>query len=79
MALAGLSACSPVKVVHDKDYFAGHDAERTATITACQKSPGEEARDPNCVNAISVQADVDRKKAWDIKSPASRVSDPGIL
>ena len=79
MALAGLSACSPAKVVHDKDYFAGHDAERTATITACQKNPGGEAGDPNCVNAISVQADVDRKKAWNIKAPASRVSDPGKL
>lgn len=79
LALAALSACSPGKVVHDKDYFAGHDAERTATVTACQKNPGQEAGDANCINAVSAQADIDRKKAWTVTPPTPRVSDPGKL
>ena len=79
LAVAALSGCSPGKVVHDKDYFAAHDAERTATVTACQKNPGQEAGDANCINAVSAQADIDRKKAWTVTPPASRLSDPGKL
>jgi hypothetical protein len=48
-------------------------------VAACQKNPGQEAGDANCVNAVSAQADVDRKKAWTVTAPASRLSDPGKL
>jgi uncharacterized lipoprotein len=79
LAIAALSGCSPGKVVHDKDYFAAHDAERTTTVAGCQKNPGQEAADANCINAIAAQADVDRKKAWTVTPPASRQTDPGKL
>ena len=76
---ASASACSRSGVIHDKDYFMAHDPERTATIADCQKNPGQEAADANCVNAVSAQADVDRKNAYTIAPPASRQSDPGKL
>jgi hypothetical protein len=79
LAAAALSGCSPAKMVHDKAYFTGHDAERTSTITACQNNPGQEDADANCVNAVAAQADVDRKKFYNVTQPASRQSDPGKL
>lgn len=79
LATAALSACSPGKAVHNKDYFAAHDAERTAMVADCQKNPGQEAADANCINAIAAQADVDRKKFYSVSPPASRQSDPGKL
>jgi hypothetical protein len=79
LATLALSACSRSDVIHDKDYFAAHDAERGSIVTACQKNPGEEAGDANCINAAAAQADVDRKKFYQITPPASRQSDPGKL
>lgn len=79
LVLAALSACSPGKAIHDKSYFATHDSDRTSTIAACQNNPGQTPTDANCIAAIAAQADVDRKKSWNVTSPASRQSDPGKL
>ena len=79
LAVAALSGCSPGKVVHDKSFFAAHDSERTSTIAACQTNPGQTAADANCINAIAAQADVDRKKSWNVTLPTPRQSDPGKL
>lgn len=79
LAIAGVSGCSRGGAVHDKDYFTAHDAERTTTIAACQKNPGQEAADANCINAVAAQADLDRQKAYSISPPATRQSDPGKL
>jgi hypothetical protein len=79
VAIAGASGCSQGGAVHDKDYFTARDAERTATIAECQKNPGQEAANANCVNAVAAQAEIDRKKAYTVTPPASRQSDPGKL
>jgi len=77
--LSALSACSPGKAVHDKSYFAAHDGDRSSTITTCQNNPGQTVTDANCIAAIAAQADIDRKKSWNLTTPASRQSDPGKL
>lgn len=79
-AVAGLlAACSPQKVVHDKPYYAAQEMERTKEIAACRDDPGEAITDPNCINATAAQAEIDRKKFYDVTPPASRLSDPGKL
>jgi hypothetical protein len=79
LAFSALIGCSPGKVVHDKSYFAARDSERTSTIAACQKNPGQTTADANCINAIAAQAEIDRKKSWIVTPPASRQSEPGKL
>lgn len=74
-----ISACSPRPVVHDKAYFAANDADREKTIATCRNNPGELASDPNCVNAVAAQADVDREKFWKFDRPAPRVTPNGKL
>jgi hypothetical protein len=75
----GLGACSPGKVVHDQPYFASHASERASMITACHDNPGQSTAEVNCVNAIDAQADIDRKRSWTVKPPASRQSAPDKL
>lgn len=79
LGLAALSACSPGAANHDKSYFAAHEADRTSTIASCQNNPGQTATNGNCIAAIAAQADIDRKKSWNLTLPASRQSDPGKL
>lgn len=79
IGIAALAACSPAKPVHDKAYYAAQDSERQATLAACHNNPGGTAQDPNCINAMAAQADVDRNKFWTVPTPKSRLSDPGKL
>lgn len=77
--LATLAACSPASPGHDKAYYAAHDAERAAQLTACQNDPGRLAATPNCVNAQSADADAHAAHFYDAPKPAPRVQTPGKL
>jgi hypothetical protein len=75
----GVTACSPLKPVHDKAYFLAHPDERSAAIADCRADPGEIEKPPNCINASSAAADVESDRFWAIKKPKSRVAHPGSL
>ena len=75
----GVTACSPLKPVHDKAYFLAHPDERSAAIAACRADPGELEKTPNCINASSAAADVESDRFWAIRKPKSRVAHPGSL
>jgi hypothetical protein len=79
LATAVLCGCSPAEPAHDKSYYAAHDPERAAKLTACQDDPGKMAARPNCVNAQAAEADVHTKDFYRVQKPASRVQQPGKL
>ncbi len=76
---SALAACTPAKPIHDKAYFAVHDAERDDMVAACRNNPGQSGGDPNCVNALQARADIGRKKFWTVTPPGSRLANPGKL
>ncbi len=77
LTAAALAACSPQS--HDKAYYAGHPAARTATLSACQNDPGRLAATPDCGAARSAAADAHAQHFYDVPAPVSRVGKPGKL
>ncbi len=78
-SIGTLAACSPAAPVHDKAYYATHDAERATQLATCQNDPGQLASTPNCLNAQSADADAHAAHFYDSPKAAARVTKPGQL
>lgn len=55
LSIAVLLLCACSEKVYDMEYYKTHEAERKATLEACNKNPGEKRNDPNCINAFEAQ------------------------
>ena len=53
--------------------------DRTAAIAGCQDGSPEPVETQNCINATAAAADIEQRRFWAIKKPASRVANPGAL
>ena len=81
IALGGVLAvvaCAP-KPAHETAWYLAHPDERTAAMAGCQDGSPEPVETQNCINATAAAADIEQRRFWAIKKPASRVANPGAL
>ena len=81
IALGGVlavAACAP-KPAHETAWYLAHSDERTAAMADCRNGSVEGADTQNCINASAAAADIEQRRFWAIRKPASRVANPGAL
>ena len=76
--LGAIAACAP-KPAHETTWYLAHPDERRAAMAGCENGSAEVVETQNCINASAAAADIEQRRFWAIRKPASRVANPGAL